>query len=107
MRATYEDRYGLPLSAQGWDAAEHYMEGIDRALALTAGAQASLEAALQAYLRARRYAQAEHLLRKRLARRPSARDTLWLQQAQRGGITSPTTREDAYKDGTPPTPCVT
>ena len=40
MSATYEDRYGLPLSAQGQEAAEHYMEGIDRALALSVGAQA-------------------------------------------------------------------
>src|SRR3989442_11294872 len=48
MSATYEDRYGLPLSAQGREAAEHYMEGIDRALALTTGAQASLEAAIAA-----------------------------------------------------------
>jgi uncharacterized protein HemY len=39
---------------------------------------------LQAYLRAGHYAQAESVLRKRLARRPSARDTLWLQQAQSG-----------------------
>src|SRR5437879_6093319 len=37
---------------------------------------------LQAYLRAGRYAQAESLLCKRLARRPSSRDMLWLQQAQ-------------------------
>ena len=37
---------------------------------------------LHAYLRAGRYAQAEALLRQRLARRPSARDTRWLQQAQ-------------------------
>ena len=48
MRATYEDRYGLPLSAQGREGAEHYMEGIDRALALSVGAQASLEAAMSA-----------------------------------------------------------
>jgi len=48
MSATYEDRYGLPLSTQGQDAAEHYMEGIDRALALTVGAPASLEAAIAA-----------------------------------------------------------
>ena len=27
MSATYEDRYGLPLSAQGREAAEHYMRG--------------------------------------------------------------------------------
>jgi hypothetical protein len=37
---------------------------------------------LQAYLRAGHHTQAESLLRQRLARRPSARDTLWLQQAQ-------------------------
>ena len=39
---------GLPLSAQGREVAEHYMEGIDRALALSVGAQASLEAAIAA-----------------------------------------------------------
>ena len=38
MSATYEDRYGLPLSAQGQEAAAHYMEGIDCALALSVGA---------------------------------------------------------------------
>src|SRR5215831_7953400 len=48
MSATYEDRYGLSLSAQGREAAEHYREGIDRALALSVGAQASLEAAIAA-----------------------------------------------------------
>jgi len=48
MSATYEDRYGLPLSAQGQAAAEHYMEGIDCALALSVGAQANLEAAIAA-----------------------------------------------------------
>src|SRR5262245_37810010 len=48
VSATYEDRYGLPLSAQGQEAAEHYMEGIDRALALSVGAQASLDAAIAA-----------------------------------------------------------
>ena len=48
MNATYKDRYGLPLSAQGRDAAEHYMEGIDCALALTTGAPAGLEAAIAA-----------------------------------------------------------
>jgi len=37
---------------------------------------------LHAYLRAGRYAQAEAFLRQRLARRPSVRDTGWLQQAQ-------------------------
>jgi Tfp pilus assembly protein PilF len=48
MSATYKDRYGLPLSAQGQAAAEYYMEGIDCALALSVGAQASLEAAIAA-----------------------------------------------------------
>jgi predicted Zn-dependent protease len=37
---------------------------------------------LQAYLRSGRYTQAESLLHRRLARRPSTRDMLWLQQAQ-------------------------
>jgi hypothetical protein len=117
MRVTYEDRYGLPVSAQGWDAAAHYVEGIDQALALTAfacgdyertirhlepvadqvvrvgGSNAQREVfedtLLQASLRAGRYAQAESVLRTRLARRPSARDTLWLQQAQRGNLEAP------------------
>ena len=48
MSTMYTDRYGLPLSAQGQEAAEHYMEGIDRALALSVDAQASLEAAIVA-----------------------------------------------------------
>src|SRR5918911_3223849 len=48
MSATYEDRYGLPLSARGREAAEHYMEEIDRALALGVDAPASLEAAVAA-----------------------------------------------------------
>src|SRR5215471_10812798 len=48
MRAMYEDRYGLPLSAQEQAAAEHYIEGIDCALALSVGAQARLEAAIAA-----------------------------------------------------------
>src|SRR5262249_54423352 len=48
MSATYEDRYGLPLSAQGQEAAEHYVEGIDCALALALGAQENLEAAIAA-----------------------------------------------------------
>ena len=46
MSTTYEDRYGLPLSAQGREAAEHYIEGIDQALALSVGAQANLEVAI-------------------------------------------------------------
>jgi len=48
MSATYEDRYGLPLSTPVSAAAEHYIAGIDRALALTLGAQTSLEAAIAA-----------------------------------------------------------
>ena len=46
MRATYEDRYGLPLSAQGWDAAEHYMAESDCVLALMFAAQMAGPAAL-------------------------------------------------------------
>jgi len=46
MSTTYTDRYGLPLSTPERGAAEHYIEGIDRALALNMGAQESLEAAI-------------------------------------------------------------
>ena len=46
MSTMYTDRYGLPLSTPARAAAEHYIEGIDRALALNMGAQESLEAAL-------------------------------------------------------------
>lgn len=48
MSATYENRYGLPLSTQVREVAEHYLEGIARALALTMGAQTSLAAAIAA-----------------------------------------------------------
>ena len=48
MSAPYEDRYGLPLSTPVRAAADHYMAGIDRALALHMGAQTSLEAAIAA-----------------------------------------------------------
>jgi hypothetical protein len=46
MSTIYTDRYGLPVSTQGQEAAAHYMEGIDRALALNMGAQESLETAI-------------------------------------------------------------
>jgi hypothetical protein len=39
----------------------------------------------EAYLRAGRFDHAEALLRKRLSRRSSARDLIWLQRAQVGG----------------------
>src|SRR5215510_13909818 len=48
MSTMYTDRYGLPLSTPEHAGAEHYIEGIDRALALNMGAQTSLEAALAA-----------------------------------------------------------
>jgi tetratricopeptide (TPR) repeat protein len=48
MGATLTDRYGLPLSTTSRMAAEHYIAGIDRALALNMGSQTSLEAALAA-----------------------------------------------------------
>ena len=48
MSTPYTDRYGLPLSTQVLDAAEHYIAGVDQALALTTGAQTSLEAAITA-----------------------------------------------------------
>jgi tetratricopeptide (TPR) repeat protein len=48
MEGTYTDRYDLPLSTTSQVAAAHYIEGIDRALALNMGSQASLEAAIAA-----------------------------------------------------------
>lgn len=48
MSATSTDRYGLALSTPAREAAEYYIEGIDRALALHMGTQASLEAAITA-----------------------------------------------------------
>ena len=48
MSTIYTDRYGLPVSTAAREAAAHYMEGIDRALALNMGAQASLETAIAA-----------------------------------------------------------
>jgi tetratricopeptide (TPR) repeat protein len=48
MAGTFQDRYGLPLSTPSQAAAEHYSAGIDIMLALNAGAQATLEAAIAA-----------------------------------------------------------
>lgn len=48
MSPPYRDRYGLPLSTPVRAAADHYIDGIDRALALHMGAQTSLEAAIAA-----------------------------------------------------------
>lgn len=45
---TYRDRYGLPVTAQTPGAAEHYMTGIDRALAMSVGAQDHFQAAIAA-----------------------------------------------------------
>lgn len=48
MTTTYTDRYGLPLTAQTQAAADHYLAGVDSALALNAGAQEHFAAALAA-----------------------------------------------------------
>ncbi len=46
MSATFQDRYGLPLSTPSQQAVTHYMTGVDCALAHSQGSQESLQAAL-------------------------------------------------------------
>ena len=48
MSTIYTDRYGLPVSTASAAAAAHYVEAIDRLLALNLDAMASLQAALAA-----------------------------------------------------------
>ena len=71
-----------------YESAVHYLEPVADQVVRVGGSNAQREVfedtLLQAYLRAGHYTQAESVLRKRLDRRPSARDTLWLQQAQSG-----------------------
>ena len=92
-----EDRNALERTGQAiraafargdYESAVQHLEPVTDQVVRVGGSNAQREVfedtLLQAYLRAERYAQAESLLRKRLARRPSTRDTLWLQQAQSG-----------------------
>ena len=77
----------LAAFARGdYESAVRYLDPVADQVVRIGGSNAQREVfedtLLQAYLRAGYYTQAESLLRKRLARRPSARDTLWLQQAQ-------------------------
>lgn len=46
--AAYHDRYGLPLSTTSGEAAQHYTDGLDLALAGNAGADACFEQAIAA-----------------------------------------------------------
>jgi tetratricopeptide (TPR) repeat protein len=77
----------LAAFARGdYESAVQHLEPVADQVVRVGGSNAQREVfedtLLQAYLRAGRYTQAESLLRKRLARRPSVRDTLWLQEAQ-------------------------
>jgi uncharacterized protein HemY len=83
----------LAAFARGdYESTVRYLEPVADQVVRVGGSNAQREVfedtLLQAYLRAGRYVQAESLLRKRLAQRPSIRDTLWLQQAQLGYQTS-------------------
>jgi tetratricopeptide (TPR) repeat protein len=80
---------GIWAFAQGaYDEAIQWIEPIADQIVRIGGSNAQREVfedtLLEAYLRARRYAQAEALLRQRLGRRPSARDFFWLGRAQMG-----------------------
>ena len=76
MEGTYTDRYDLPLSTTSQVAAAHYIEGIDRALALNMGSQASLEAALAAPVEVQRRGMQLHQHPRRLDRRRLAAHVL-------------------------------
>jgi hypothetical protein len=69
----------------GYDEAIHFLEPLDGQLVRVGGSHAQWEVfedtLLQAYLRAGRLEPAEQLLRRRLAKRTSARDVVWLEQA--------------------------
>lgn len=69
----------------GYDDAIRWLEPLDGQLVRVGGSHAQWEVfedtLLQAYLRAGRFERAEALLRRRLARRSSARDVVWLEQA--------------------------
>jgi tetratricopeptide (TPR) repeat protein len=69
----------------GYDDAIRWLEPLDGQLVRVGGSHAQWEVfedtLLQAYLRAGQFERAEALLRRRLARRSSARDVVWLEQA--------------------------
>ena len=80
---------GIWAFAQGaYDEAIQCIEPIADQIVRIGGSNAQREVfedtLLEAYLRAGRYAPAEALLRRRLGRRPSARDLFWLGRAQIG-----------------------
>jgi len=80
---------GIWAFAQGaYDEAIQCIEPVADQIIRIGGSDAQREVfedtLLEAYLRAGRYAQAEALLRQRLGRRPSARDSFWLGRAQMG-----------------------
>jgi tetratricopeptide (TPR) repeat protein len=80
---------GIWAFAQGaYDEALQYIEPIANQIVRIGGSNAQREVfedtLLEAYLRAGRYAQAEAILRQRLSRRPSARDTFWLGRTHLG-----------------------
>jgi tetratricopeptide (TPR) repeat protein len=80
---------GIWAFAQGvYDEAIRCIEPIADQIIRIGGSDAQREVfedtLLEAYLRAGRYTQAEALLRQRLGRRPSARDSFWLGRAQMG-----------------------
>lgn len=73
------------FGASGYDEAIGWLEPLDGQLVRVGGSHAQWEVfedtLLQAYLRAGQFERAEALLRRRLARRSSARDVVWLEQA--------------------------
>jgi tetratricopeptide (TPR) repeat protein len=86
------DEVVLPLArgvqafgASAYDEAIRWLEPLDGQLVRVGGSHAQWEVfedtLLQAYLRAGQFERAEALLRRRLARRSSARDVVWLEQA--------------------------
>jgi len=84
---------GIDAFGQGaYDEAVGFIEPIADQLVRVGGSHAQFEVfedtLLQAYLRSGRFEGAEALLRKRLARRSSARDVVWLEQATAAGSAS-------------------
>ena len=78
---------GVQSFSQGnYEQAIQFLEPLSDQVVRIGGSNAQREVyedtLLQAYLRAGRLEHAEALLRKRLDRRPSARDAMWLEQAR-------------------------